>query len=202
MQRANDMISSDFSPFDPIGPLFLEERLQVIPTDFVLRGMFFQPLVEAAQRVQPGFVETYSALTNYPMSEFLLLAVQVAEIVYPEIPPREALRRLGRLHLRAFTQYAVGRVLLASAGGFIETALSLIPRTYELLVSGTTATIKGLNSFSAVISLRHCWGFPEYYQVGVFEGIFDAFQVEGEVLVKSHSFSDVDLALSWRRKKG
>ena len=203
LQRIDAMTPSDFVPFESKGLLFLEERLRAIPAGSTIKGMFFHPLIEEARRVWPeAFAgRLYSALTNYPASEFLLLAAEAAALVHPELPPREALRRLGRLHQNAFTQRSVGRVLMSFAGGYLETALGLIPRIYELLAPGMTATIQELNSFSAVISLRHCWGFPECYQVGVFEGVFEAFQVEGDVWVKPLSFSEVDLALFWRRKR-
>jgi uncharacterized protein (TIGR02265 family) len=201
LEKKDAMPLSKFVPFDSSSPLFIEERLRAIPVGSGIRGMFFQPLVEEAQRVQPSFVKTYATLASYPMSEFLLVVVQVADIVYPELPRQEALRRLGRLHLQAFTKHTVGRVLFASTGGFIETALSLLPRVYELLASGVTAKLLELNSSSAIISFRGFWGFPECYQVGVFESVFEAFQVEGDILVRKHSLSDVDISLSWRRKK-
>jgi hypothetical protein len=201
LEKTDAMPLSDFAPFNPNSPLFVEERLRAIPIGSRIRGMFFQPLVEEAQRVQPSFVKTYAALTSYPMSEFLLVAIQVADIVYPELSRQEALRRLGRLHLQAFTKHTVGRVFFASAGGFIETALGLFPRVHDLLALGVTARLLKLNSSSAIISFRGFWAFPECYQVGAFEGVFEAFQVEGDILVRKHSLCDVDISLSWRRKK-
>lgn len=194
---------NDFVPFDPSGSLLLEERLHALPRDSVIKGMFFQPLLAEAQRVLPGVFATrsYAALTNYPASEFVRLAAETAHLVYPELPPREGLRRLGRLHQGAITEHTVGRALRSAAGSFLETALGLLPHVYKLLAPDASAKILELNSFSAVISLKNNWGFADCYQVGVFEGIFEAFQVEGDVWVRSHSFSDIDVTLFWRRKR-
>lgn len=202
-QAMLDTPNLPFLPFNPTGDLYLQERLRLAPATNTIKGMFFQSIAMKAKILSGDelFHRKYIPFRDYPASEFISLAAAAAAVVYPDLPPRQAIRYFGREHYQAFTQQTIGRVLMGFAGTFIESALNLIPRAYSLAGGGVSASLVESTSTSALISLRNSWDIADCHEVGVFEGVLNSFQVEGEVLIRTHSFCDVDLYLSWRRRK-
>ena len=138
----------------------------------------------------------YLAFRDYPVPEFLEVAAESASLAYPEVSPREGVRRLGQLQYPAFLESHIGRVVM-SFGVEFERALPIVSKAYHLAGAGASGGLLELSERQAVIALRDVWDFPDVHEVGVFEGVLQAFKKSGRVLVRVLSMCDVDLMLQW-----
>lgn len=181
-------------------PLDLAARLETMPPGRSVKGMFLQGFVDAAlersgRRIGRG---RYTAFQSYPVREMLTLMVEAASLAHPDVPPREGLRRLGKVAYPTFARSMVGKVVMSMAGGDPKAALKLAPRAYRLIGDAGEATLHDVGPTECVLELRDVWTWPDAYNVGVHEGGLDAWGLEGEVRVRVHSPCDVDLRITWR----
>jgi len=95
--------------------------------------MFIIPVIEEAKRAGASLAkrERYVPFQFYPLREHAQLMVEASSVVFPQLPLRQALRRLGRGAPRAFVASTLGRVVLQSAQGVIDVVTALA-KGYEL----------------------------------------------------------------------
>ena len=183
------------------GPsLALAERIASAPADSVIKGLFFQAIVDqacAASGRAPGR-ERYLPFKGYPFTEWLEVLVECARLAHPRLPPREGLRRIGRCVVPRFAESTLGKVLLGVAGTSVAASLHVFPRMYASVGSSGTVRVRDVASTRAVVELRGLWDFPDAYHVGIFEGGLEALGHTGSVRAESRSPSDADLELTWR----
>lgn len=191
-------MDSEFHPPRVDGPLDLEERIPLLPDGATVKGMFLRTVADVAERrsgVRPGR-SNYIPFRDYPEREALELCAKSASLAYPDVPPREGVRRLGQLVFPVFRESQVGSVMMSLASDLVE-SLALIPRAYEVFRAGSSAEVLELAKGRAIIALRGVWIFPDVHELGVFEGIMQHFEKSGRVLVRVLSICDVDLLLEW-----
>jgi uncharacterized protein (TIGR02265 family) len=187
----------DFGTPDWRAPLDLEDRLAAVPADamnkgILLRGMVREVLEKTGKTV--GRTE-YGLFGDYPVTEMIEVIVESAALLYPDVPPREGIRRIGRGLFPRLRGSAAGRMLFAIAGHNIFSAVKLVGRAHTL-ASGTRATASVPDDHTILVEVRNAWIFPENYQIGVYEGALSAYDKTGAVLVRKNSMSSVDLKLS------
>ena len=188
-----------FADPDWDAPLDVDAYLAAIPAELSTKGMFFDsPIRQARERSDetPGR-EYYAAFSNYPMREYVEVAVRCAELAYPGTTVRQGLRRIGQEIYPAFFATMIGRVLFKFAGKDVHTALRAVPRAYKVSTPHVDVKIVTVGERRAVLALRQVWDVPEASQVGVFEGGLQAFDLDGRVRLRQLSLCDVDLELSW-----
>lgn len=140
----------------------------------------------------------YVSFKDYPLIELMRLLLETTVSVYPELPPKEGLRRLGRLVYPTLVNSTVGKVMFSLAGRKFEDALPLSRKAYEISLKPGSVSIENLGPGRATVALRSIWNFADCYQVGVFEGAMESFLVQGTVrVVRKRSLCDVDLHLVW-----
>jgi uncharacterized protein (TIGR02265 family) len=109
------------------------------------KGMFFSRLAErlrdrwgdvACTLEKPPRLGRYLPFMDYPSRDHVLLVQAAARKSYPQLPEREAHRRLGRLALDDFRSSRVGSVFLAMLGGARQ-ALVQFPTGWKLSVRNT-----------------------------------------------------------------
>src|SRR5690349_12404630 len=96
-----NFVAPDFS-----SPINWSERFAALPHDAYTRGMFFTDLqrdITSAGKPLPN-AKSYVSFKTYPLSEYLELVRYAAEAVYPELPPRLAIRKLGQAIYPRFEQ--------------------------------------------------------------------------------------------------
>jgi uncharacterized protein (TIGR02265 family) len=191
-----------FTPPDLSAPLDLAERLRDMPPGAAAKGMFFQPMIDAARAVAgraPGR-ERYLSFKDYPMDEFMTVMAGCAELAFPRVPPRDGIRRLALNAYLKFEESTIGRVVTSVAGRNFHAALRLVPRMYSITTTPGhgRAEMGAIEERRAEVQLRGFWDFPDAWHVGVFEGGMRVFGKTGDVRVRVHSRCDVDLELRWK----
>ena len=187
-----------FSDYDFSAPLDEEELLNTA-RPFTVKGIALRSLskeAEAQGRPLPG-VPSYVAFKDYPTREHLALLFRTAHHLYPELPIREAMRRLGHRVYGSLLESMVGRALFGLPGMRVENLMKLIPRAYSLMASGSQVSLLSSTNDSALFSFRN---FPvdlNSFDIGVFEGGFVAREKRCEVYLKKVAFGDGDLFCTW-----
>ncbi len=189
---------AEFHPPDWRLPLALEARLAAVPADAQVKGLFFATARRVAQEHAgraPGR-ESYSALINYPPQELVTVLAECAALAFPDLPPREGLRRLGHVVFPAVRENAAGTFLFSVAGNTLASAIRLIGRAYALF-STARATLVANEANRALVELRNAWTFPDSYHLGILEGAMRFYHANGEIRLANESYSGADLELRW-----
>ncbi len=196
----SDLDPTDFGPPVLTGPVELEARLRELPDGNYARGMLFhgvvQRAVEASGQRPPSARERYFPFKKYPVSEHMRLIREAAELAFPQLELRDGLRRLGHLTWDTARASTVGRVLHGLAGGNFAALVRRTAQTYGPMSTGRAIVVPH-GPRQIEIRLRNLWTFPEVFHYGIFERVLESSRVEGEVLVRSHSYSSTDLLISW-----
>jgi len=178
-------------------PLDLEARLAGVPDDAQTKGIIFHSALKAVKAKTGASLGrgNYAAFSTYQVRELLEVLVEAVGVLYPELPPREGLRRFGQRIFVDLRDSTAGAFLFSVAGRDIFSAIKLVSRAFDLF-STAKAHAEALDDRNIVIELRQSWTFPESYQIGVFEGAMAWYEVEGEVLIRAHTICNVDLKLA------
>jgi len=180
-------------------PLDVAATLRAIPETATVAGLFLEPIVAAARKVGktlPSARERYVAFRFYPLREHAQLLVEASSRLYPELPLRIALRKLGRAAPAALVASTLGKVVLGSASG-AEEVLSALVKAYPINVRPCELQIKELTRGRAIISIQQLHFFLDCHHVGAFEGALRYAGLRGEVAICSYSNSEADLRCTW-----
>jgi len=192
-------VSDGLAQPDFSGDLELAERLKEMPPKGRVKGMFLKGIVDRAASAGALLEHRrYVAFKDYPANEYLELLAAGAKAVHPNVPPLEGLRRLGHTVYSTFLSSTIGRVTMAVAGPDMRTAVSIVPRAYSLSGNLAKIDILSLTDHSARIKMHGVWDWPGAYHVGIMEGGFDAFEVDGEVRIKILGLCDAEMQLDWK----
>lgn len=178
-------------------PLDVEGLLARMPKDSTVRGVFFQNAVEQVKRKlgRDPFAREFYKLLSYPSAELVRVLRQAAEILCPEVPLRQGLRRLGQSVFPALRETAAGTFLFSVAGKNVRSAFKLTSRAYELFSSHGRAEVGAVEDNAVYIELRRIWTFPDCYHVGIFEGALAAYETPGQIQIRRLGDCDVDLRI-------
>ena len=186
-----------FSIPDFSAPIDLPAIVAGCPTAEV-KGVFFEPIAERTRRIgKPVGRERYVTFRGYPLSEWIEFQCAAARVLYPHVPPREGIRRLGHGAYDGFLQSTAGSVLMGFAGPHLEFAVPLVPRAYVLLGSHGSVTLTSHEPGRAVYAYRGLWDFIDAWHVGVLEGCLAAFRVPRRLRCRMLSPCDADLEATW-----
>jgi serine/threonine-protein kinase len=191
---------------DFTAPVDLQAHLDLLPPDATGKGMFFSRLLEIGAPARPAlelFVlagvrqRRYVAFGDYPMSDYLKLAVTVAREVHRGAPLGEALRRLGRSTPETMMASHIGRTLFGVLGLDAESVVLAAGKAYQIAANFGALTVErdGPDRF-----LLHARGLPfflETFQVGAFEALLAYCKVRGRVRIATEGLADAIFELTW-----
>jgi uncharacterized protein (TIGR02265 family) len=180
-------------------PLDVDAVLRAIPSTATISGMFIAPLVLEAKRLGvtlPSARERYVAFSFYPLIEHVQVLVETCQRVYPGVPLRQALRKLGRGAPTALVASTLGKVVLAAAAGAHD-VIDAIAKAYPLNARPSSVTVLERGVRRAVVRLEEVHYFADSHHVGAFEGSLKYAGVRGKVLISPRGKAAVDLLLEW-----
>jgi len=161
------------------GDFDIEQEARSIPGSNVVKGMFFNRMVELIgsgwDSVKPTLVDPprgarYVTFRDYPQSDYMRVTGAAAKKRHFNVPLREGIRRLARDDFDVFSASTFGRVILAVVGD-ARAALHRVPYVYSKLAVGDyDIRVEDLDARTVRIEFAPLYGRWEY-TVGQFEGI-------------------------------
>lgn len=162
---------------------------------WVMAGML--DAVKAAGKTLPG-VGPFTSFKDYPGITINHVAIRAASTLYPGMPQREALRRVGRLAYPTLTTTLAGRVLFGVLGKDIHAVLKLAAKAYDLAGKPGRCTTVELGPNHVVLRLDDVFSYTDCYQVGVLEGALEACGRTGTVQYREETPRVHLLRAQWR----
>lgn len=189
---------AEFAQPDWTLPIDEARRVSDVPEDATIRGLFVKLVLaelEAAD-LDPGG-ERYVAFARYPVREYNRVALDAAKRLYPELPLREGLYRLGRSAYPGFKATLAGTAIFAFAGDDFLKVARLAHKAYQVALDRGKVEVRELGERHLEVRLREIWNFADCLQVGVWAGAMDICNVKGRILMRGASATDVDLDITW-----
>ncbi|AKF07675.1 DUF2378 family protein [Sandaracinus amylolyticus] len=194
-------------PSDPSGfadppwnaPLDAQAAIRAIPESSTIAGMYLEPLVREARRLGralPSARQRYVAFQFYPLREHVTVLVEGTQALFPELSMREALRKLGRGAPRALVQTTLGKIVLGTAEGVLQ-SLDAIAKTYNTNIKPAHAEIVESAPQAAVVRLERVPFLLDSHHVGVLEGAMSYAGVRGTVKIRMRAADAADFLCEW-----
>ena len=140
---------------------------------------------------------SYVPFASYPIRDYMRLIAESAAALHPELPLRDAMRRLGLHVYPTFASTMVGRAIFSVAGRDFAKVANLARRAYDVSVAPGEVSTELLAPKHVRVTLNDLWPFPDAYQLGVWEGAMRVCDADGEILVRVRSESEVDYDIRW-----
>jgi uncharacterized protein (TIGR02265 family) len=179
----------DFGPPDYRSPIDLAEHLARVPPHATGKGMFLGKLFDELDErgIARPTQERFLPFHDYPLTRCLELNLQVARLLHPRVPDREALRRVAWRSFTTFASSIVGRVVFGAVGRNPIDVLSLATRALPMTTNVGDYTLESIDHQHAILHVHEGYLFVEPFGAGMVEGVFSACEHDGEVLVKRTS---------------
>lgn len=180
-------------------PFDLQRELESIPSSAQVRGMFVLPVLHEARRLRLSLSyvrERYLPFQLYPLRDHARLLAEVAAAAYPKLPPRQALRKLGRGAPNALSASTLGRVLLQAAEGPVG-VVTAFAKGYELTLEPGRVVVEARGPTCVDATLHEVHYFVDCHHVGAFEGALKYARVRGHVKLQRVSAAEAVLRLTW-----
>lgn len=177
-------------------------RIEAIPSDVSIRGMFLQMLIQNMGADAPATVRSrrYLPFKSYPMREYVgLLAVSCER---SGVAPAERVRRLGHGVYPGYAATITGTAIFAAAGRSMRRVIDLSPAAFRVAAPECEVTVRELVEGHGVLQLRRLWNLPDLHIVGVVEGALQVCKSPGQVRVNKLGFGDADLEVTWTSPPG
>jgi len=184
-----------------MAPLDCDAALAAIPSTATISGMFIAPLVVEAKRlgvVLPSARERYLPFQFYPLVEHARVMLETCARIYPNVPIRFALRKLGRGAPKALVTSTLGKVVLASAEG-VHDVVDAMAKAYPLNARPSKVTVVERAPGRVIVRLEELHYFIDSHHVGAFEGAMKYAGAEGRVLIAPRGKASADFLLEWRK---
>ncbi|MET0341826.1 MAG: DUF2378 family protein [Polyangiales bacterium] len=172
-----------------VAPLDVRESLARVPRHATGKGMFVARLLDeldAAGIARPTS-ERFVPFADYPLVRCMELNVEIARLLYPRAPEREALRRVAWRSFGIFAESLVGRVLFGALACDVMSVLRLSSVALARCTNVGTQRVEHCDPFTAILHVDDAYFFAESFGVGMVEGLFKASRRSGEVRVDMRS---------------
>jgi uncharacterized protein (TIGR02265 family) len=185
------IVHSTFVKPDFDKPLDLAATIAEVPESATVRGMFFQMLNDRARREQgqPLRENVPPAFSRGSMRDYMELLVAAATTLYPNVPVREGLRRVGHTLYDDFFSTMVGKAIFSVAGRNFLRLTDLAPRAYEVSYEPCALRTEILGPNNVRVAMRPVHVFPDSFQVGAWEGAARFCSIEPMIRITPYATS-------------
>jgi uncharacterized protein (TIGR02265 family) len=179
----------DFGPPDYRSPINLGEHLARVPALATGKGMFLGKLLDELDElgIARPTQERFLPFHDYPLTRCLELNLEVARLLHPRVPDREALRRVAWRSFTTFATSMVGRIVFGSMGHNPIDVLSLAARALPMTTNVGAYKLEPVDRQHVILHVQDAYLFVEPFGAGMVEGVFSACKHDGEVLVRCTS---------------
>ncbi|MDQ3035397.1 MAG: DUF2378 family protein [Myxococcota bacterium] len=181
-------------------PLDADAVIEAVPAHAMINGMFIGAVVAGATArgvAVPSARARYVGFHKYRIREHAQVLVEAARGMWPGLPLRQGLRKLGRATPGALVTSTIGRVVVGSVEGPFE-ILRGMARSYSIHAQPGSLEIIEAEPRAAVVRMRDVYHFLDSHHIGVFEGALRYAKVsEPRVRIRARSPSDADLLCEW-----
>lgn len=189
----------DFREVDWDAPLDEEAAIRAIPPGAIVKGMFPLAVIEGARERHVALDlprDRYLPFGDYPLEEHARVLVRGARALFPDIPLRQGLRRIGHGAVSALRSSTVGRVMWSTAFD-AESALRVLAKAYGMSSPTAHAEVETFEPGRAVVRLEGIFWFLDTHHVGVMESSFRAYGHKPTVRVHLDSPSSGAFLCTW-----
>ncbi|HEX3594901.1 MAG TPA: DUF2378 family protein [Polyangiaceae bacterium] len=180
-------------------PFDAEAALRAIPSAATISGMFIAPLALEAKRIGvplPSARERYLPYRFYPLLEHARVLLETCERVYPNLPARQALRKLGRGAPKALVTSTLGKIVLAGAEGVVD-VVDAMAKAYPLNARPSRVEVLERDADRVIVRLEDVHYFLDSHHIGAFEGALRYAGVSGRVRLAMRGRASADFLLEW-----
>ena len=196
MEVRAGFVRPDFGPQSPL--LDLEAQKRLVPAGATVKGMQLQAIVDdCVKRGASLGPRRYVAFRDYPGEALLELLVLATERAFPNLPPREALRRIGRVAYPTLKSSLVGRVIFGAFGADVESVWKLVSKGYAISGSVGSVNVLELGPTEVVLLFEGIYSFIDSWHVGIMEGAVEVYGAVPTVLVNKLSPTSAEMSIAW-----
>jgi len=156
-----------------------ESRFDRIPANHMVKGLFFTRLLDlvgdrlktkSIPMLERPLLRRYLPFADYPQVDYSRLTVACAGELYPELPLREAMRRVARDDFQVYFSSRLGAVMLALLGD-VRSSLLRFPDMFRTVLKGGRFSARELSDTAIELRLEDFYGWVDCYPVGTVEGL-------------------------------
>jgi uncharacterized protein (TIGR02265 family) len=180
-------------------PLDAERELLAMPESVRVRGLLIAPMIAETKRqgiTRAAPRDRYVTFNWYPLREHARILIDYCHDVYPDLPIRSALRKVGRASHAAFGGTTLGKVTLGTAEGVFD-VVTAFAKAYELSMEPGKASVVEQGQKHMVVHLEEIHHFLDSHHVGAFEGALKRAGLRGRVTIAMHAPASADFLLEW-----
>ena len=190
-----------FVKVDMRAPLDVDAYLAHCPAEATVKGMILTGVLKKLEKrgvKVPAHFGPFQPFKTYPLRDHMRLTVEAAQLAFPTLPVREALRQLGNTTYPEVLETLIGKVVFGALGKDPGAILKLSAKAYAIV--GSQAQVRVLDSGKNFVHnhVKGAYGFLDSFHVGVAEGVFIACGRPGEVFQKALSLSEAETYMEWR----
>ena len=188
-----------FEAIDWSAPLDVDAYVEHCPADATVKGIVMTSVLKHATKrglsLPPG-LGPFHTFKAYPLREHMRLTVDIAKLVFPTRPLRQALREFGWTTFPAMRDTLIGKVVFGS----VEEPVVIyrrVNKAYEITGSRSRATISEHGPRFVHMHIRTAFGFLDTFHVGTSEGVCIAMGRKPNLVIKRHSLSEAEFYVQW-----
>ena len=194
---ASQETNADFEPWDWEAPLDTRRRLEQVPPEATVKGMF---IAQALGRTDPVVANQvtggarFSAFREYPITDWLPMVERLAAAAFPDLSPRRGIAQFSLSTFEHFRDSLIGRVIFTVTG--FRASLAMVPRAYRRASVMARCELRSVEQRRAVLAMTGVWDFPSWH-IGTFLGCMRVFDLDPSFRVRQHSISAFDIEMTW-----
>ena len=180
-------------------PVDLAAHLAGVPPTAMIKGVFPGSIVESARRkgiTLPNARPRYHPFADIPVTEYLPLLLAAAQWMFPKVPPREALRKVGRASFDAVEKSMFLRILLTGMLD-LRSNLGILGKGLALAAPPTRFEVVEIRERRAVVRFTAAYIFLDSHYLGIVEKVAGSSKLRVEARVSLETPYDGDIEITW-----
>jgi len=164
------------------GALDIDALVSRIPQSYTVKGMFCTRFAEMLggeyARLEPKLLAAprsgrFVPFKDYPQADYTRIVAAAATKRFPDLPMREAMRRIARDDVGTFASSMFGKIVFTLVGD-ARASLVRVPDAYHRIAPGPTVSSEELDAHTVRLTFEHYLGSAEYV-LGQLEGVVISF---------------------------